>query len=95
MQYTDVLEKKGIDAQVAQLEQLITDYQSQVDKLKNSLTIWEGTENEDTEATEVDTSNGKMVVNPGDFVMVSPAVTVVISSLMINDSNYWVPYVPE
>lgn len=88
MKYTTAPSKKSTDDQVAMFEQ-------QIEIVKNQMPVWEAEVYDGEEPTEIDTSQGKMTVMPGDYIMSGDLSTVVVTAEHAEDTDRWVPVEDE
>jgi hypothetical protein len=89
MKCVETSEQKSLDFTVEQLEKLVGEYQAKIKEVQGNLTVWEAEEN-DTEADmEVDTTAGKVIVGPGDYVFTSGARKMAVLKEIANNKELW------
>jgi hypothetical protein len=90
MKFIEASEKKSLDFTVEQLEKLVGEYQAKIEEVKGNLTVWEAEENDTDEEMEVDTTAGKMIVGPGDYVFTSGAKKMAVLKEIAHNEDLWV-----
>jgi hypothetical protein len=89
MKFVETSQQKSLDFTVEQLEKLVREYQAKIEEVKGNLTVWEAEENDTNEDMEVDTTSGKIIVGPGDYVFTSGATKIGVLREIANNEDLW------
>jgi len=89
MKFVETSQQKSLDYTVDQLEKLIGEYQAKIEEVQGNLIVWEAEENETEEDMEVDTTAGKVVVGPGDYIFTSGAKKLVVVREVAHNEELW------
>ena len=89
MKFVETSQQKSLDFTVEQLEKLVGEYQAKIEEVKGNLTVWEAEENDTDEDMEVDTTAGKVIVGPGDYVFTSGARKMAVLREIAHNEELW------
>jgi len=90
MKFIEASQQKSLDFTVEQLEKLVGEYQAKIEEVKGNLTVWEAEKNETDENMEVDTTAGKVIARPGDYILTSGARTMIVLKEIANNQDMWI-----
>lgn len=89
MKFVETSQQKSLDYTVDQLEKLVGEYQAKIEEVKENLVVWEAEENETDEDMEVETTAGKVIVGPGDYIFKSGARKMAVLREIANNEELW------
>ena len=89
MKFVETSQQKSLDFTVENLTTLIGEYEAKIEEVKGNQVFWDAEVNDTEEDMEVDTTAGKVICGPGDYILTSGAKTQVVLREMMNNEELW------
>lgn len=88
MKVVEAIVKKGVDDQIASLEQQVVNCKKMIEDVRTNLTVYDAVQHKG-ETEEVDTTGGKAIINEGDYLLSSPDRVMVVPKGQVENPDIW------